>query len=173
MYIPVFVGLPRAPDYQCGGGQPANQHPELVQEGTQAVSQPHAHRGALPLPGWVRDRISLTHTFELFFVEIISRKWCYHSNQGVRRVSDAHFEVVLVLVEMCLGCAQLLKMDVVVAAAAAVGVQFVSHDAPCSSLQTSASSSLCLAFCSPVETAPWISMTTGCCCPVASTVSEE
>lgn len=51
MYNSVRAGIPRAPDYQRGGGQPASQHPELVQEGTQAVSQSHAHRGALPLPG--------------------------------------------------------------------------------------------------------------------------
>lgn len=46
-----FAGVPRAPDYQCGRSQPAGQHPELVQEGAQAVSQSHAHCGALPLPG--------------------------------------------------------------------------------------------------------------------------
>lgn len=51
IYNPVCVGVPRAPDYQCGGGQPASQHPVLVQERTQAMSQSHAHRGALPLPG--------------------------------------------------------------------------------------------------------------------------
>lgn len=51
MYNAVCVGVPRAPDYQRGGGQPASQHPELVQEGAQAVSQSHAHRGALPLSG--------------------------------------------------------------------------------------------------------------------------
>lgn len=46
-----FAGVPRAPDYQCGRSQPASQHSELVQEGAQAVSQSHAHCGALPLPG--------------------------------------------------------------------------------------------------------------------------
>lgn len=43
-------GVPRSADHKRGGSQSACQHPELVQEGSEAVPQSRARRGALPLP---------------------------------------------------------------------------------------------------------------------------
>ncbi len=45
-------GVPRAADHKCCGGQPAHQHPELVQERPQTVPHSHTHCGAIPMPGY-------------------------------------------------------------------------------------------------------------------------
>lgn len=44
-------GVPGAANHKCCRGKPAYQYPELVQEWQEALSQPHAHRGAIPLSG--------------------------------------------------------------------------------------------------------------------------
>lgn len=47
----ISPGVPGAADHKCCGGQPAHQHPELVQERPQAMPQSHAHCGTIPMPG--------------------------------------------------------------------------------------------------------------------------
>lgn len=44
-------GVPGVADHKCCGGQPASEHPELVQERQKAMPQSHTHRGAIPLSG--------------------------------------------------------------------------------------------------------------------------
>lgn len=55
-------GLPRSADHERGGSQSACQHPELVQEGPEAVPQPRARRSALPLPGCVLASLCVSST---------------------------------------------------------------------------------------------------------------